>query len=76
MTHATKTAAPPRAAAATRDAIAMLRADHQAVSALFAHYEKTNLPSKKKSIVDRICAALGVHAQIEEEIFIRPSRRR
>ena len=69
MTDATKTAAPPKAAAATRDAIAMLKADHEAVSALFAQYEKTNLPSKKKSLVDKICTALSVHAQIEEEIF-------
>ncbi len=69
MAAATKTAAPPKIAAATKDAITMLRADHEAVSALFAQYEKTNLPSKKKSLVDKICAALSVHAQIEEEIF-------
>jgi hemerythrin superfamily protein len=69
MAAATKTAAPPKIAAATKDAITMLKADHEAVSALFEQYEKTNLPSKKKSLVDKICTALSVHAQIEEEIF-------
>jgi hemerythrin superfamily protein len=69
MTAAAKTAAPPKTATVAKDAIAMLRAEHEAVSALFAQYEKTDLPSKKKSLVDKICTALSVHAQIEEEIF-------
>lgn len=43
-------------------------ADHQAVSALFADYEKTD-SGKKKSLVAEICSTLSVHAQIEEEIF-------
>ena len=47
----------------------MLRADHKAVSALFEEYEKTRSPEKRKSIVSKICTELGVHAQVEEEIF-------
>lgn len=64
MTTTTKTTAP-----APKDAIAMLKADHAAVSAMFAEYEKTRSIPKKKALVAEICTALSVHAQIEEEIF-------
>ncbi|MBW8313841.1 MAG: hemerythrin domain-containing protein [Hydrogenophaga sp.] len=60
----TKTAAP-----APKDAIAMLKADHAAVSEMFAEYEKSRSIPKKKALVAEICTALSVHAQIEEEIF-------
>ncbi|WP_373509370.1 hemerythrin domain-containing protein [Thiocapsa sp.] len=50
-------------------ATALLRADHKIVSDLFDEYEKTNVKSKKKSLVSQICADLTIHAQIEEEIF-------
>lgn len=52
-----------------QNAIALLRADHKKVSALFEQYEKTRSPEKKETIVAQICTELGVHAQIEEEIF-------
>ena len=64
----TRTAAPKRAPAA-KDAIALLKADHSAVNLLFAEYEKTRSPSKKKALVSEICTELSVHAQLEEEIF-------
>lgn len=68
MTTPTNTAAPqPKTGA--KDAIALLKADHQAVSALFADYEKQNSKTKKKALVAEICTALSVHTQIEEEIF-------
>ena len=51
------------------DAIALLRADHKAVDALFAEYKKARAPSKKKQLVSKICTELSVHAQVEEEIF-------
>ncbi|MBU4180081.1 MAG: hemerythrin domain-containing protein [Gammaproteobacteria bacterium] len=60
----TKTTAP-----APKDAIAMLKADHTAVSEMFAEYEKSRSIPKKKALVAEICTALSVHAQIEEEIF-------
>jgi hemerythrin-like domain-containing protein len=66
---ATKTAAPHKAPPASKDAIALLKADHEAVSQMFAEYEKTHSVPKKKKLVAEICAALSVHAQIEEEIF-------
>ena len=65
----TKSATPHKAKPATKDAIALLKADHEAVSQLFAEYEKTRSVSNKKALVAEICTALRVHAQIEEEIF-------
>ncbi|MEO8626609.1 MAG: hemerythrin domain-containing protein [Betaproteobacteria bacterium] len=59
----------PSASTKTPDAVALLRADHKTVSALFAQYEKSRSASKKKSIVTQICTELTVHTQIEEEIF-------
>ena len=66
---ATKTAAARTTPAAPKDAIALLKADHEAVSQLFAEYEKTRSVANKKALVGQICASLSVHAQIEEEIF-------
>ena len=65
----TKTAAPDKAKTAPKDAIALLKADHEAVSQLFAEYEKTRSVANKKALVAEICTALSVHAQVEEEIF-------
>jgi hemerythrin superfamily protein len=64
-----KTVAPEKAKPAPKDAIALLKADHEAVSQLFAEYEKTRSVPNKKTLVAEICTALSVHAQIEEEIF-------
>ena len=64
-----KTAAAPKTQPAPKDAIALLKADHEAVSQLFADYEKTRSVPNKKALVAQICTALSVHAQIEEEIF-------
>ena len=64
-----KTAASDKAKPAPKDAIALLKADHEAVSQLFAEYETTRSASNKKALVAEICTALSVHAQIEEEIF-------
>ena len=64
-----KTAAAAKTQPAPKDAIALLKADHEAVSQLFAEYEKTRSVPNKKALVAQICTALSVHAQIEEEIF-------
>ena len=69
MTTITKTTNKPKTPAPAKDATALLRADHAAVNALFADYEKTRSDAKKKALVAEICTALSVHAQIEEEIF-------
>jgi len=51
------------------DAIALLKADHRTVEALFQEFEETNGPKAKQRIANRICMELIVHSQIEEEIF-------
>ena len=55
--------------AAPGDAVAMLKADHKKVSALFDQFEKTRSPARKKEIVATICRELTVHTALEEEIF-------
>ena len=56
-------------AAKPLDAVAMLKADHQKVSGLFADFEKTRSAERKKSLVAQICAELTVHTTLEEELF-------
>ena len=51
------------------DAVALLKADHKEVDAMFKEYDKTDDDAKKQDLASRICKALTVHAQIEEEIF-------
>jgi len=62
-----RTASPRRASGS--DALALLRADHKQVSALFEQYEKARAATRKQALVQEICTELRVHAQIEEEIF-------
>ena len=52
-----------------RDAIAVLKADHRQVEEWFSEFEKAKDRKRKVSLAKQICAALTVHAQIEEEIF-------
>jgi hemerythrin superfamily protein len=63
------TTAKKSVAAKPQEATAMLRADHKRVSELFAEYEKARSVTKKKDLVSTICTELGVHAELEEEIF-------
>ena len=55
------------------DAIEMLKTDHKQVKALFNEFEEIHQDEendgRKSEIVKQICAALTIHAQIEEEIF-------
>lgn len=66
---ASKTRALQTTSSTPKDAIALLKADHEAVSELFAEYDKTRSAPRKKALVAEICTALDVHARIEEEIF-------
>ena len=47
----------------------MIRADHTHVLATFHQYEVDTSPGTKQALVNTICLALEVHAQLEEEIF-------
>ncbi len=69
MSTNTKPTIPAKKTAKPKDAIALLRADHQEVAAMFAQVANTTSPVKKKALVSQICTALSVHAQVEEEIF-------
>ena len=51
------------------DAIALLKADHREVEALFEKFEKASRDGTKEKIAKQICTELKIHAQIEEEIF-------
>jgi hemerythrin superfamily protein len=59
-----------------QDAIKLLKADHDEVDELFAQYEKQKKKNggQKADLIEKICTALTVHAQIEEEIFYPAAR--
>lgn len=58
----------------SRDAIALLRADHAEVTEMFQQFEKSRSESKKKDLSSQICIALSVHTRIEEDIFYPAAR--
>ena len=51
------------------DATALLMQDHAEVRAMFRQYEMEVDKDVKAALANKICVALTVHAQIEEEIF-------
>ena len=53
------------------DAIALLKADHAKVTAMFQQYDKLTdrAQAKKLDLARRICNELKIHTRIEEEIF-------
>jgi hypothetical protein len=59
----------------TRNAIAMLKEDHDTVKDLFKRFEETNGPATKAKIVSEALMALKVHSAIEEELFYPAVRR-
>lgn len=63
-----------RAAARPVDAITLLKDDHKEVKTYFAQYEYLEDEAEKQALADKICLALTVHAQIEEEIYYPATR--
>ena len=51
------------------DATALLMQDHAEVKAMFRQYELEADQRIKAALATKICVALTVHAQIEEEVF-------
>lgn len=47
----------------------MIRADHTRVLATFHRYALDASPRAKRGLVGKICLALEIHAQVEEEVF-------
>lgn len=58
-----------------RQALNLLKKDHDAVKKLFSRFERAATIPEKKAIVREACAALKAHAAVEEELFY-PSLRR
>lgn len=56
------------------DAIKLLKADHKEVKTYFKQYESLEDDDEKRALADKICLALTVHAQVEEEIFYPANR--
>lgn len=63
-----------RAASRSPDAISLLKADHKEVKSYFKQYEGLEDVADKQALADKICRALTVHAQIEEEIYYPAAR--
>jgi hemerythrin superfamily protein len=57
-----------------QNAIQLLKADHREVEGMFSDFEKTNGAVAKGKLAEKICLALKVHTQIEEEIFYPAAR--
>src|SRR5262245_38207253 len=55
--------------AASKDAIALLKADHKQVTGWFEQLKKARNADRRDELAGQICQALKVHATIEEEIF-------
>ncbi len=69
-THSSATqAAARRRRAGSKDAIALLKADHREVESWFAQFKRTRSDARKQQLAEKICNALRVHTTIEEEIF-------
>jgi hemerythrin superfamily protein len=66
---ATRSPRKKAATSRTKDAIALLKADHRQVETWFASFEKARSESRQADLAAKICKALTVHAEIEEEIF-------
>lgn len=47
----------------------LIRLDHTHVLGAFHQYEIGSSPRVKKGLVDNVCLAIEIHAQLEEEIF-------
>jgi hemerythrin superfamily protein len=69
--HAKSTAKQTRSG---QDAIALLKADHREVKGWFGEYEKARSDKRKTELSTKICMALKVHTQIEEEYFYPAAR--
>lgn len=77
MATTAKTAKTPRKASdnAPQDAIALLKDDHREAERNFGLFKVAKTADDKKAIARKICAALRVHAQIEEELFYPAARK-
>ena len=59
---------------ASKDALALLKADHREVEGWFDDYQDLTDDARKTALVAKISRALKVHTKIEEEIFYPAAR--
>jgi len=74
-TRPTKTKA--RSSRSTTNAITMLTQDHAEVRKMFKQFEKMKEDgdsAEKAELVEKICSALKLHTQVEEEVFYPAAR--
>jgi hemerythrin superfamily protein len=75
---ATRAQSTPTAAAAKKDATALLQRDHREVQRLFKQFGKLSddeaAAEDRQVLAERICMMLSVHADIEEELFYPAAR--
>ena len=57
------------------NALSLLESDHREVEGYFEQYKGAKSGDDKKQIAGKICAALRIHAQIEEELFYPAARK-
>jgi len=60
--------------AASQSAFDLLEQDHREVEEWFDEYDELKDDNRKTELAEKICLALKVHAQIEEEIFYPQAR--
>lgn len=77
--HSTRSRTSARRSTAQRsgrgDAISLLKADHREVSDLLRQFKRVDSDSRRMAeIVGKICTALTVHSEIEEELFYPAAR--
>jgi hypothetical protein len=70
-----KTTRSAKGAAEAVSAIDLLEEDHHEVEDYFDEYEKLEDDKEKAALAAKICLALRVHTQIEEEIFYPQARK-
>jgi hemerythrin-like domain-containing protein len=64
-----------RSGSAPGSAITLLKGDHREVEEFFEEYEELDNNRAKAELARKICNALKVHTQIEEEIFYPAARK-
>jgi hemerythrin superfamily protein len=64
----------PRLAAAAPSAVSMIKADHAAALTLFRKLTPDTGDMVREATLRRLCTALEIHAQVEEELFYAPLR--
>lgn len=52
-----------------KDAVALLKADHQEATELYEKYFKAKTETERELISSKLCLALSLHMRMEEELF-------